>query len=92
MHHVINYTLTGERSKENTAELMSLFAERGTSDSVVAHWVYADGGGGFFIVDGTGMDTMYEAALAYGAWLDYSATPILSIDEAVPQITAWLGG
>lgn len=92
MHYVVNYTFTGERSKEKMAELMSLFAERGTSDSVVAHWVHADGGGGFFITDGTEMEAMYTAALAYGAWLNYSATPILSIEEAMPQIAAWLEG
>jgi hypothetical protein len=92
MHHVVNYTITGERSKESIAELMSLVTERGTSDSMVAHWVYADGGGGFFIVDGSEMEKLYEAALAYGAWLEYSATPIMTIDEATSHITAWLEG
>lgn len=92
MHYVVTYTLTGERTKENTAELMALFGERGNNDSTIAHWVYADGGGGFLIVDATGMDILYKDAVAYGAWMDLSATPIISIDEAVPEIMAWLNG
>ena len=90
MHFVINYTLTGERTKERSAELMSLFGERGSNDSTIAHWVYADGGGGFLIADGTQMDLLYQDALAYSTWMELSATPIISIDEAVPHIAAWM--
>lgn len=90
MHYVVRYELTGERTKENTAELMGLFAKRGTNDSTVAHWVHADGGGGFLITDDSEMDQLYKDALAYGAWMDLYATPIISIDEAVPNIMAWM--
>jgi hypothetical protein len=33
---------------------------------------------------------LYKDALACGAWMDLSSTPIISIDEAVPEIMAWL--
>jgi hypothetical protein len=92
MHFVVNYTLTGERTKERSAELMSLFGERGSNASTIAHWVYADGGGGFLITDGTEMELLYQDALAYSTWMEFSATPIISIEEAVPQIAAWMGG
>lgn len=90
MHYVVNYTLIGERTKERTAELMALFGARGNNDSTIAHWVYADGGGGFLIADGTEMDLLYKDALAYSTWMELSATPIISIDDAVPQIVDWL--
>jgi hypothetical protein len=90
MHYVVRYELTGERTKENTAALMGLFAERGNNESTVAHWVHADGGGGFLITDDSEMDQLYKDALAYGAWMDLYATPIISIDEAVPEIMAWM--
>lgn len=92
MHYVVNYTLIGERTKENTAELMALFGERGSNESTVAHWVYADGGGGFLITDGTQLELLYEDTLAYGRWMELSSTPIISIEEAVPQILAWMNG
>ncbi len=91
MHYVVNYTLIGERSKERTAELMALFAIRGSNDSTIAHWVYADGGGGFLIANGTEMDLLYKDALAYSPWMELSATPIVNIEDAVPQIVEWLG-
>jgi hypothetical protein len=90
MHYIVSYSLTGKRTEKKTAKLMALFAERGNNDSTVAHWVYADGGGGFLITDGTEMDQMYKDALAYAPWMDFSARPIISIDEAVPEIVAWL--
>jgi hypothetical protein len=90
MHYVVNYTLTGERTKEKTAELMAIFAKRGNNDSTIAHWVYADGGGGFLIADGTEMDLLYQDALAYSTWMEFSSTPIISIEDAVPQIVAWM--
>ena len=92
MHYIVSYTLTAERTKENTAALMALFGERGTNDSTDSHWVYADGGGGFLIVDSTGMDILYRDSIAYGAWMDLSATPIISIEDAVPEIMSWLNG
>jgi hypothetical protein len=33
---------------------------------------------------------MYKDALAYAPWMDLSARPIIGIEEAVPEIVAWL--
>jgi hypothetical protein len=71
---------------------MAIFGERGTNDSTLSHWVHADGGGGSLIVDGTEMEMLYKDAIAYGPWMDLSARPIISIDEAVPVTMAWLNG
>ncbi len=92
MHYIVSYTLTGDRTKEKTASLMALFGERGANDSTIVHWVYADGGGGFLITDDSQMDMLYKDAIAYAPWMDLSSTPIISIEEAVPEIMAWLNG
>lgn len=69
---------------------MAVFAERGTAPSTIAHWVYADGGGGFLIADEEALDQLYELALHYGPWMDLTTRPIHTIDEALPQIAAFM--
>ncbi len=90
MQFVTFYTLTGDRTKENVAELMALFAERGAVKGTIQHYVYADGGGGFVIVDETALEQIYENSLAYGQWMEFTIQPIITIDEAVPQIGGFL--
>jgi hypothetical protein len=38
------------------------------------------------------MDILYQDSIAHGQWMDLSATPIISIEEAVPEIMSWLSG
>ena len=58
----------------------------------VAHYVFADGSGGFLIADESALERLYEDALSYSPYLALETRPVLSIDDAVPQITGWLGG
>lgn len=90
MLFVTHYELVGERSKKKTQELMALFAERGTAPGTVAHYVYADGGAGFVIEDDSSMDRLYEDAINYGAYLQFTTQPIITIDEAVPTLVEWM--
>ena len=90
MLFVTHYELTGERSKEKTQALMEVFGERGPGKGTLAHYVYADGGAGFVISDESGMDESYEIALAYSEYMTFTTRPIITIDEAVPQIGKWL--
>ena len=90
MLFVTHYELTGEPSKERTQELMALFTERGPGPGTLAHYVYADGGAGFVITDETGLEVAYETALAYAPYMQFTTRPILTIDEAVPTIAAWM--
>lgn len=85
---VIHYQLIGERTKERTAELMAVFGERGAAPGTVAHYVYADGGGGMVI--GDNLDRLYEDALEYSPWMELDARPIISIEDAVPAIAGWM--
>lgn len=90
MKFAIFYTLTAESTRENTAALMELFAAKGAVQGTINHYVYADGGGGIVIADETSLEKIYENALAYAPWMDFKMQPIIGIEDAVPQIGAWL--
>jgi hypothetical protein len=90
MLFVNHYELIGEPSKERTQELMALFAERGAGPGTIAHYVYADGGAGFVIADESGMESAYETALAYAPYMQFTTRPVLTIEDAVPTIAAWM--
>ena len=71
---------------------MSLFGERGAPPGKAAHYVDADGSGGFVIADESGLDRLYEDALFYSPYLEFETRPVLTIDDAVPEIGGWLAG
>jgi hypothetical protein len=90
MLFVTHYEEIGEPSKERTQELMALFSERGSGPGTVAHYFYADGGGGFVIADDSGLDALYEDAIQYSPYLKFNTRPILLVDDAVPTIVEWM--
>lgn len=69
---------------------MALLAERGADPGAIAHYVYADGGAGFVIADESGMESVYETALAYTPYKPFTTSPVLTIDDALPTIAAWM--
>lgn len=89
MYFVTTYTLTGKRSKKKTKKLLKLFGERGSSPGTIAHYVYADGGGGFLITDESGLARLYDDALHYGPWMDLSTRAAHSIEDSLPISGAW---
>ena len=90
MLFVTHYQLVGKRSKKRVSELMALFGERGPGPGTIAHYVYADGGGGFVISDDSGLTRLYEDALSYSPYMSFETRPLLTIDEAVPSIGEWM--
>ncbi len=88
MLYAIHYT-NNARSKEDTAALMTEFGARGEVPGSIAHYVYP-GGGGVVIVENDDPKVIYEAAVAYAAWLEFDIKPALTIDDAVPIILASL--
>lgn len=91
MLFAINYTTrTNMASKADTAELMTLFGERGEVAGTVAHYVYP-GGGGVVIAEQDDATVLYESVTAYTAWLEFDIRPVLDIGDAVPLILAYLG-
>jgi hypothetical protein len=89
MMYATTYALTGKRSKKRTAKLLELFGERGATPGTIAHYVFADGGGGLLIGTADVMDRLYEDAIHYSPWMELHTRPILEIQEAVQVSGAW---
>ena len=80
------YTFKGDQSPDSVKALLAVFAERGPGAGEIAHYVFADGGGGLIIADNDDLAAGYADALAYQQWMDFKSTPILAIDDAMPVI------
>jgi hypothetical protein len=78
-------------SKADTANLMTLFGERGPEPGTIAHYVKVGGGGGLVISDQDDAAQAYASSLAYAEYLEFTVTPLLSIEDAVGPIAAYLG-
>lgn len=73
-------------TQEETRELMDAFAEFGTTEGTISHYAFADGGGGFVIVETDDAGAAYRNILNYGQWVEYETQVILTIEDAVPHI------
>jgi hypothetical protein len=78
-------------TKADTAALMTLFGERGPEPGTIAHYVKTDGSGGLVILEEDDAAKVFASALAYGEWLEFDVTPLLTIDDAVGPIASYLG-
>jgi hypothetical protein len=81
-----NYSLTGDRSREQGVELMKLFGERGKNPGEIAHYIHADGSGGSVISDNKDIAELHDVALAYAPFMEFEIIPIRMVDEAVGDI------
>ena len=84
------YTFKPFASKEDTAKLMELFVEHGTTEGTIAHYVFADRTGGMVIAENDNAMPGYETSLTYSEYLQMETKVLLSIDEAVPAILSSL--
>ena len=80
------YRFTGDQSPDSVKEMLAVFAERGAADGEIAHYVLADGRGGFIITESDSMEEGYEDALHYQRWLDFETVPVLTMEQALPTI------
>ncbi len=90
MLQLLEYQLRPELKKDDVARLMELFAKRGPEEGTLAHYVKADSGGGFVIANQDDVQKIYAGVLAYSEYLDFTVTPLLSIEDAVGPITEYL--
>jgi hypothetical protein len=92
MLFVTEYRFRSGMDQAQVQRLMDLFAKRGAEPGEVAHYVKADGTGGFTIDDVDDIATPYAASLAYAEFIEFNTSPVLKIDDAIGPITAFLGG
>jgi len=67
------------------------FRRRGAEAGEIAHYVRADGAGGYTISDSDDLDAAYAAALAYSEIMTVTINPVLKVEDAVGPIFAYLG-
>jgi hypothetical protein len=78
-------------TKADTAALMTLFGERGPETGTIAHYVKTDGSGGLVIIDEDDPAKAFSASLAYSEYLEFTVSPVLTIEDAVGPIANYLG-
>ena len=91
MIFITTYRLKPFMSKDETRELMSVFAEKGVGPGVTAHYFAADGSQGVVIGEQDDAAVIYENIVNYAEWIEYEIKPFITIEQAVPLIAAYLG-
>lgn len=86
MLFLTSYKFKGDQSPDSVKEMLALFAERGPSAGEVAHYVASDGRGGLLVTEADSMADGYEGTLAFARWMDFTTTPVMTIEDAMPII------
>jgi hypothetical protein len=89
MIFVTEYRLKPHQSKAEVKRLMDIFGQRGAAEGEIAHYVRADGTGGYTITESD--DINYADTLAYTEFMTFTITPVLKVDDAVGPIFEYLG-
>jgi hypothetical protein len=92
MLFVTEYRFRSGMDRAQVQRVMDLFGQRGAEAGEIAHYVKADGTGGFTINEVDDPATSYAASLAYAEFIEFSTSPVLKIDDAIGPITTFLGG
>ena len=80
------YNIKPFLSKEETRELMEVFAKEGAGPGATAHYVAADGGHGLVIAETDDVEGAYRNILNYTQWVEYDTKVMLTVEQAVPLI------
>ncbi len=91
MIFITTYRIKPFISKDETRELMSVFAEKGAGPGATAHYFAADGSGGLVISEQDDAAAIYQNVVNYTQWVEYETKPFVTIEQAVPLISAYLG-
>jgi len=86
MIFITTYKVKPHLTKEESRELMAVFAETGPPAGTKAHYVAADNSHGLVIHEADNAAEGYRNILNYTQWIEYHTHAVLTIDEAVPHI------
>jgi Domain of unknown function (DUF3303) len=84
------YHLNPQMPKSDVKRLMDEFGARGPAAGEIAHYVRADGTGGYTLSENNDVAAAYADVLAYQEFMTFTITPVLTIDDAVGPIMAYL--
>jgi hypothetical protein len=91
MFFISEYKLKPHLTKDEVKRLMDTFGKRGAAEGEVAHYVRADGSGGFTISENDDLTSAFADVLLYSEYMTFTITPVLKIDEAVGPIFGYIG-
>ncbi len=91
MIFITTYRIKPFISKDETRELMSVFAKEGAGPGATAHYFAADGSQGVVISEYDDAAAAYENIVNYAPWMEFETQPFITIEQAVPLISAYLG-
>ncbi len=91
MLFITEYRLKPNLPKAEVKRLMDVFGKRGAAAGEVAHYVRADGTGGYTVIEADDITSGYKDSLAYSEYMTFTVTPVLKIDDAVGPIAEYLG-
>ncbi|MFZ0249557.1 MAG: DUF3303 family protein [Acidimicrobiales bacterium] len=91
MIFVSDYRLKPHMAKADLKRLMDEFGKRGAPEGEIAHYVRADGTGGYTVGEFDSMEAAFADVLAYSEFMTFTITPVLKIDDAVGPIFGYLG-
>lgn len=90
MLFISEYQLNPHMPKADVKRLMDEFGKRGAAAGEVAHYVKADGTGGYTVSENDDLSAAYADVLAYHEFMTFTITPVLKIDDAVGPIMDYL--
>jgi len=90
MLFITEYQLNRHMPKADVGRLMDEFGKRGAAEGEIAHYVRADGTGGYTLTENDDLSSAYADVLAYNEFMTFTITPVLKIDDAVGPIMAYL--
>jgi hypothetical protein len=85
------WKLRPHMTRDDLRPLMDVFAKRGLLPGTICWYAKADNSGGFFVIEGDDIGMLNENLLAYNEWGTWSVTPVMTAEQAVPGIEAFLG-
>jgi hypothetical protein len=86
MIFITNYKIKPFLSKDETRELMSVFAKEGPGPGTTAHYVALDGSHGVVISENDDLEAAYRNIQNYTQWVEYDTKVVLKVEQAVPHI------
>jgi hypothetical protein len=86
MLFLTTYRVKPYLARSETKKLLELFGKVGAAPGTVAHYIAADNSAGWAITEAEDATSGYVATLQYSEYLEFSTTPVLTIDDALPHL------
>ena len=73
-------------SKGEQKELLDLFAKHGAAPGTIAHYASTDNSTGWVITEVDNASGGFATTLKYEQYIEFTTTPILTIEDALPDM------